>query len=342
MEERIKVICTRCPVGTATELALKKGWLQDGLQAVNSEFCLLQSLDTSYHNAHFTQQYPLHFRDGGNIPPMWAQSQEDRSVLLGVTYQNELRGVYVRNDSDIKTLEDLKGKRIALPIRPEAPIDFRWLTAKRGFELLLAAAGLTWNDVEICEIDCGAPPVEKLHGMDYYKKDSDFLTGDFQAVLDNKADAAFANSIKAVRHNEAGLLRNILPLERHKNITNINNNCALVITCTKPFAYEHPEIVVAYLKEVIKAARWSAENKEAFLEATASGVYDATPREFGLAFSDDIHLMRVPELTDKSFELLESQMQFMFENGKISRTFDLRQWADDTFLKQAFAELDAE
>ena len=40
-------------------------------------------------------------------------------------------------------------------------------------------------------------------------------------------------------------------------------NCPAVITCTDVMADEHPELVVAYMKAMIKVGRWANEHKHA-------------------------------------------------------------------------------
>ncbi|MCB6346702.1 ABC transporter substrate-binding protein [Enterocloster lavalensis] len=338
----IDMVFSRCPVGTATELIIKKGWLQAVLETHDAQFRLLQSMAPVYHRAHYTQEEPLHVRDGGNIPPLWAQSQGDRSVLLGVSYQKELRGVFVRTDSEIRHIDDLRGKRLAIPIRPEAVVDFRYLTMLHGFEGVLAHVGISLEEVELTRIRCHNIIPQAVTGLDTLKRDSDFMTEDFQAVLEGRADAAFANSIKAVRHNRAGIFRNILSVVENKEIPNINNNSVLAITCTKLFAYAHPELVVAYLRELIKGGRWIKEHRNEFLECTASGVYGASAEEMGAAFENETLFQRVPELTEQGFAMLDRQKEFMLRWNMIPREkdFEVSAWADGSFLREAFSTIE--
>lgn len=339
----IKTVFSRCPVGTATEYLIKKGLLGNALQKVGGEFCVLQEMDVAYHNSHFTQEAPLHFRDGGNIPPLWAQSQGDRSVLLGVTYQQEARGIYVRKDSDIHCIEDLKGKRIALPVRKDAVIDFRYLTMLRGFEEALTYYGLSLADIEPVYVSASSISMKKVYDA-AAQIPTDFMTEDFLAVEEGKADAAFANSVKVVRHNRANLYRNILSSEEQRLIPNNNNNAVLAITCTKPFAYEHPEIVCAYLKELIKAGLYIKDNPQDFLETTASDIYGATTEEFSSSFDNTQLFQRVPELTDKSLQLLNDRKEFLLRHNIIIREkdFEIEKWADGSFLQTARQELELE
>ncbi len=338
----IQTVVSRCPVGTASELIIKKGWLQKALLQKNAGFCILQSMGSEHLRAHFTQEAPLHFRDGGNIPPIWAQSQGERSVLLGVTFQKDKRGIFVRPDSPIKDIKDLKGKRLAIPVREDAIVDFRQLTALHGFQNILAHVGILMDEVELCPIKCKniVPSLKK--NLDLLDNSVDFITEEIQAVIDGKADAAFTSSVKTERHENAKILANILPLELHREIPDINNDSVLAITCTKPFAYEHPDLVVVYLKELIKAGRWIPDHKKEFVETIASGIYGATPEEIMATFDEELLFQRIPELSDRGFEMLNKEKEFLIQQNMIpkEKDFDIEAWADPGFLEQAFKELE--
>jgi len=344
MSEPLKVVFSRCPVGTATEYSMRKGWLQEVIEKNGAEFCLLQSMDENCRSAHFTQLPPLHFRDGGNIPPTWAQSLGDRSVLLGVSFQKEYRGLFVRKDSPLKSIEDLAKAKLAVAVRPDAVIDFRYVTAMRGYDCILSHLGFAPEKMEYVPIDCRDIRSKRAQGLNTHGKDSDDITEDVQAVLDGRADVFFEHSIKAVRMERNGLFRNLLTPEMHREIPNINNNAVLAITCTKPFAYEHPEIVVAYLGEIIRAARIAAKNHEDFLVSSASGVYGATAEEMAASFENETLFSRVPEISTRGLEMMNSQKEFIIKCGVIDRAndFDIEKWVDGSFLKAALEAADRE
>lgn len=331
----MQVVFSKCPVGAATEIIMRNGTLIDMIERSGGKFTLLQSMAPENQKAHFTQETPLHFRDGGNMPPIWAQSKGDRSVLLGATRQYERVGLFVKADSPLNEVSGLKGRRIAIPVRDQAVFDFRKYTAIRGVETLLGYYGLTPYDVEYVPIKCFDAPPKPIEGFTTKTRDSDFLTQDVLAVLDGQADAVFCNSIKAVRHADAGLMKNLIPEAEQIPRFYVNNNSCLLITCTKDFAYEHPEIVVSYLKELFKAADWAAENKEAFLEIVSHGVYDADAAECARSFSEDVHKLRRPAMTDELLALAESQKDFLLRQGALEKDFDIFKWADDSFLKEA-------
>ena len=64
------------------------------------------------------------FREGGAAPPIWARANGIDSVVLGMTFIDELLGIYVRIDDDADTICDLAGRRIALPVWPKLVFNF--------------------------------------------------------------------------------------------------------------------------------------------------------------------------------------------------------------------------
>ena len=338
----VQAVVSRCPVATATEYSMKKTWLSDAFESAGAEFVLLQSLGAKAGRSHFTQTAPLVFREGGNIPPLWARSQGERCVLLGATFQKERRGIFVRPDSPIQSVADLRGRRLAIPVRPDAVVDFRKMTMLHGFRDVLRWYGISLDEVELVPVSAENIVSSLKPGtMDSLRNNDDFLTEDFQTVIEGKADAAFANSIKAVRHDRAKILRNVMSEQDQTDIPNINNNAVLPLTCTKPFCDEHPEVVVAYLKEVIRAAKEAQQNQEDFINMVCSGVYGATPDEMRDAFDlPYLFANRIPVLNDKVFEMLEEEKQFLIENGVIrpEDDYDLHAWAAPQFLAEAMKE----
>lgn len=334
------VVFTRCPVGNATEMAVKKGWLQAELSRHDARFVLLQSLDKPLHKAHFTQEAPLHFREGGNIPPLWAQSCGDRCVLIGLTLQRDCRGVFVRKDSDIESVDQLAKARLAIPVRKDAPIDFRYLTAVKEFTDILNYAGLSYEATEKYMVPCENITAAKVSGnqLDVHGRTDDLVTEEFEAVLSGRADAAFARNVKALRLEKSGLLRNLLTPELQSEIPYVSNDTVLAITCTKPFAYENPEIVVSYLKTLIFTGRYISGHHDEFVESSSTGIYGATPEEMKAAFDPLVLYERVPCFSEECMSQINEQKEFLNRMGIIRNNYSIESWMDGAFLKAAMEE----
>ena len=113
-------------------------------------------------------------------------------------------------------------------------------------------------------------------------------------------------------------------------------NVPAVITCTEEMAEEHPELVVTFMKGMIKVGRWSNENKHA-----AAAILDK--QTFYLDVEDTYKGIKnvdmVPTLSPQNLAAIEIGKDFMFCHGYIENDFDVHEWAAPEFLEQAAKEL---
>jgi ABC-type nitrate/sulfonate/bicarbonate transport system substrate-binding protein len=113
-------------------------------------------------------------------------------------------------------------------------------------------------------------------------------------------------------------------------------NVPAVITCTDVMAEQHPELVVAFMKGMIKVGRWGNEHKHA-----AAAILDK--QTFYLDVEDtyrgikDVDL--VPNLSAQNLTAIEIGKDFMLSHGYIKNDFDVQKWAAPEFLEQAAREL---
>ena len=84
------------------------------------------------------------------------------------------------------------------------------------------------------------------------------------ALLGGKVDAIYTLS-KVFQHLQeaTGKIKTIEDLSRYPDWTLQVANTPAVITCTDVMAEEHPELVVTYMKSMIKVGRWANEHKRA-------------------------------------------------------------------------------
>ncbi|MEG2434405.1 MAG: ABC transporter substrate-binding protein, partial [Acinetobacter sp.] len=143
---------TRCPVPTATGIAIKRGTLAKKFAKQNIEVFTLQDSKKELSVHHYDHQLAALFREGGNVPALAARAEGAPSRLIGLTWIDEWQVIIVRPDSDIKKPEDLKGKRIALPAyaAQRAGSIFRAMSLQ-GIRGALQLASLQFKDVEFIE-----------------------------------------------------------------------------------------------------------------------------------------------------------------------------------------------
>ena len=93
-----------------------------------------------------------------------------------------------------------------------------------------------------------------------------------------------------------------------------------VITCTDVMAEEHPELVVAFMKGMIKVGRWANEHKRA-----AAAILDRQTfyRDVEDTYQGIKHVDMVPNLSPQNLASIEIGKDFMLSHGYIKNDFDV-------------------
>ena len=108
------------------------------------------------------------------------------------------------------------------------------------------------------------------------------------------------------------------------------------IRATKEMADKHPELVVTFMKGMIKVGRWGNQNKYAA----------ATILDKQTFYLDVDHTYRgiknldlVPNLSPQNLVAVEIGKDFLLSHGYIKNDFDVHEWAAPEFLELAAKEL---
>ncbi|MGE0798849.1 MAG: ABC transporter substrate-binding protein, partial [Lautropia sp.] len=144
---------TRCPVPTATGLAIQEGLFDaefeaDGIQVLS----LRASSSRDVRESHFDHRLPDSFRQGGSAPPIWNYSIHRDTKLIGLTWVDEYQAIIARPESGIRRPEDLRGRRIGIPRRVNDKIDFFRAMCLRGACAALALGGVGRDDVDLDDL----------------------------------------------------------------------------------------------------------------------------------------------------------------------------------------------
>lgn len=144
---------TRCPVPSPLGIAARQGWLaetfaEEGI-AIES---IIDSKDRSIRESHFDHHLAWSFRQGGNIPPIWARANGRATRLVAITWTDEFQAIVTLPDRGIASAEALAGRRLAVPRRVNDLIDFHRATALKGIVSGLSLAGLSTEDVTLVEL----------------------------------------------------------------------------------------------------------------------------------------------------------------------------------------------
>jgi sulfonate transport system substrate-binding protein len=182
----------------------------------------------------------------GLTPPIAAQAKGIPVVYIAASEARAVGGIYVRKDSNIKTVTDLAGKTVSLGIGS-------WLQALLA--TALDHAGLTWND--IVPLDLTEPESRKA-----------LLAGDIDAWVSGGGLRDGADEIRAIA-NTGDLVTN-----------------PSVFFARRDFAEANPQVIAAAAGALQETDLWIAQNPAAaaaILARVAGGPLNAAEWEAHIA-----------------------------------------------------------
>jgi ABC-type nitrate/sulfonate/bicarbonate transport system substrate-binding protein len=339
---------TRCPVPTASSLAIAQGWLDDEFAADEITVASLRARrESTVRESHFDHTQPDSFRQGGNIPPIWTRSRGSDVRLIGLSWAEQYQKIVALPGSGIDGPEDLEGRRLGLTRRLNDQIDFFHATSLRGYDHVLRHVGLGLDDVELVDL-----PVAERYLPSNAESHSGSLFGAFTnrriqsaevvALIRGEVDAIY------VAGGRGPDLEALLGVDVIFDIAGqddpalkINNITPATLTVSGKLLDDRPDLVTRYVAATIRSARWAVDHPVQTRRIIAHEVGIA--EDFVLpGYPRDIHANLEPSLDDDLVEAIESQQRFLLEQGYIEAGFDVREWIDERPLKAARELLAAE
>lgn len=335
---------TRCPVPTATSIAIQKGWLTDifAQQTVNLK-PLRSVAEEQTRNSHFTHSQANSFREGGNTPAIYARAQGRDTVLIGLAWTPQYQGILTLPHSGIKQVEDLKGRRLAVPRRVHDTIDFWQASSIQGYEHALKSANLTLNEVTLVDLpieakfldagtdtDIGVISVGQIHRHH---------TRELIALLTGEVDALFAYSAWGVLIREQFSAHEVINLASlaDKRLQ-INNGQPKTLTVSGDLLRQRPELVDDYVLQLLKSAQWAKTHREQARHIIAQEIGSA---EYFLdeGTAPDIEQHLTLSLNEPLIEAIEYRKTALHRLGYIKDNFALASWIDPGPLARAWKRL---
>jgi len=344
-----EVYYTNCPLVSASNVDQELGWTREEYKKIGVQYAFLRSRRENNWYPHYIHNMDNLIRFGGLTPPIHVHADIRRTRLLGMTHVYEGGCMLVRSRDDIYRMSDLKGKKIGLS-KSLNTIKMDWwrFQEEQGIELMLRLNGMTRKDVKIVEFPYPDDWYDKPEMLDPMENPSEtWLKRDHKhdlawrpletALLSGVVDAIFTQS-KVTHHLQeaTGKLKAIEDLSRYPDWTLQVTNVPAVITCTDVMAEKHPELVVTFLKGMIKVGRWANEHKHA-----AAAILDKQTLYLDVEDTyrgiKDIDM--VPNLSPQNLVSVEIGKDFMVSHGYIKNDFDVYKWAAPEFLEKAAKEL---
>ena len=344
-----EVFFTNCPMVSANNVDQELGWCKTDFKKIGVDYSFFRSRRGNDFYPHYIHNLDNLFRFGGLYPPIAVNADVRKTRLLGATWVYEGGAMLARAGDPVYRIADLKGKKIGLSKSLNTLKNDWWrITEHMGIESMLRLNGMSMDDVEIVEFPYpddwyGDPkmlepminPTDLWAHRDH-KHDLAFRPLEM-ALLGGKVDAIYTLSKQFQHLQEAtGQIKTIEDLSRYPDWTAQVANTPAIITCTDVMAEEHPELVVTYMKAMIKVGRWANENKHA-----AAAILDRQTfyRDAEDTYQGIKHVDMVPNLSPQNLACIKIAKDFMVSNGYIKRDFDVAEWAAPQFFEQAAQEL---
>ena len=346
-----EVYYTHCPMLAASNIDQELGWTREEYKKIGVRFAFLRSRVENDWYPHYIHNLDNLIRFGGLFPPVHVHADMRRTKLLGATHvPNEGGCMMVRARDNIYLMKHLKGKKVGLS-KSLNTIKTDWwrIQEEQGIELMLMLNDMTREDVQIVEFpypddwyndpEMVGPPMDNPSEL-WLKRDHkhDLAFRPLEAALEQGIiDAMYMQNGQIGNLTEAtGKFKAIESLGRYPDWTLQISNAPIVITCTEEMAKEHPELVITYLKGMIKVGRWANEHKHA-----AAVILDK--QTFYLDVEDTYRNIKnidmVPNLSPQNLAAIEIGKDFMLSHGYIKNDFDVKKWAAPEFLEAAMKEL---
>jgi ABC-type nitrate/sulfonate/bicarbonate transport system substrate-binding protein len=329
---------TRCSVPTALGLASQLGWLdrtfgEDGI-AIRS---VQDSSDPDVRASHFDHRLRYSVRQGGSIPAIWARARGVETRVVGLTWTEEAQTILALPDAGIRSVADLRGKRIGIPRHIGQAIEITGVGALRGVLSALATEGLTEKDVKL--VDLAIPEEQWKVRLDPSspRQGRNEFWPDAHALIRGEVDAIFVKGSRG-REVEGFLGAHVVyDLASHPDWkVRVNNGVPRPLTVDTALLENHPQVVKKIVSLVRKTSGWAREHAAETVRAVSREVFSIEPSV--KAAYPKVHEQLDTTLDEWLVEGLQQYTTFLARHKFIEREFDVRTWIDPRPLAEARAD----
>lgn len=239
----------------------------------------------------------------GTDPALRTAASGADVLLIGLSSFGKNGGsdIAVRKDSPIKSLKDLKGKKVAFLTGT-----MRHATLAKALKL----AKLSLKDIQ-------------GYNLAFEASGPALLRGDIDAIVEG--------TITFTPLLETGSIRIIFDGSTHPEWSNPS-----AISANGAFVKKHPKLVKRLLKVDLATARWADANVEDTLRLFSEGTkkkLEAVRRDY-----PDGKFYQEPRITREALKAFKAEEAFLKEAGLANGKVDYQKWVNQRFINEVYAE----
>lgn len=237
----------------------------------------------------------------GDVPSIVAKASGAETTLVDIQPFDYDTHLVVRKDLKLDSVADLKGKTIAVQTSS---------FMQRILYQILDANGLSPDDVELVNMS-----------------ETDAAT----SIAAGTIDATPVTELKAAKLVLNGSVYTLFETSKNPEMAGM-----LATIINTSFAKEHPEVIEAYFKALLKAQDYAVEHPEDLRElCVESGIEEAVVDWAYPSVEDFGHTTGT---LDETYEYFKKVINFLVDNKIASSKVDLDEWFDDSYYKKALEE----
>lgn len=316
---------TRSPVPTPLGLAAQLGWFHDEFRNDGiAVFTLQRDGDARARDSHYDHHLPHSFRQGGNVGAIWARARGRATRVIGLNWLDEFQAIVTMPGRGITRLQDLRGRRLALPRREYLLIDHERASSLRGFSVALDLAGVAEREVSFIDVDV----VQRRDGLVAGTPLGPFAGYGEQAyaLMCGHVDAIFVKGSHGMQAASELGAEVLVDLRTHPDpLVRANHGAPRPVTVDQELLDLRPDLVARFLSRIVAAGEWAAAHPAETFAYVARETGSAE-KWVRLAYGPDLHLHQRTALDEASIAGLDAYKDFLYARGFIDAPFDTRDW----------------
>ncbi|EHI97194.1 ABC-type transporter, periplasmic subunit family 3 [Clostridium sp. DL-VIII] len=239
----------------------------------------------------------------GDLPPVVLKSKGQNIKIVGIPNSSLNMDLIVQNDSDIKSVKDIKGKKIIVG---------KGTVYQQYFGNLVKANGIDEKDVEVLNVVA--------------EGESTFLS--------KSADGYVVTDAMAQKLAKGGNGRIVATTVDQPEFASQS-----VLVGRTDYIKENSEVPVALLKALIRAQDFAKKNPEEAYKVMAKSGFSEDIIKESYGYDNGQFKSFNIEITDESINKLKNLNKFLYEQNLISKNVNIDELVDNSYYEKALNEL---